>query len=321
MENKTVALTNFPNGISSFGMPVYGTAAGDGQLLTGNTYFVNTVSGVDAGAGTSPNAPYQTLTYALTQVTANNNDRIYILPGSTITISSATSLLLNVAGITIVGLGIGNNRPLFNFTTAATASIPVSAANITVQNCRFSASFLSITAAFTVTATGFVLDNCRIFDVSGILNFLNVVNATGAANTADGLTVSNCVVSGLGTTLVGSIILTSNDVDNCTIFNNLTVQATTVDRAIAIRVAAGILTNFSCSYNRCYRNNTTTANGSLVQVLSGTTSTGFVNNNYVQTLTTTADNLFTTTIGLAAFANFVTGVKGASGFLIPTADS
>jgi hypothetical protein len=65
---------------------------------------------------------------------------------------------------------------------------------------------------------------------------------------------------------------------------------------------------------------TATTNGSLINV-GGTTSTGFVYSNFAQTLTTTADKLFTTTVGLAAFENRVTGAVGATGFVIPAVDS
>ena len=39
------------------------------------------------------------------------------------------------------------------------------------------------------------------------------------------------------------------------------------------------------------------------------------------TLTTTSDQLFTTSVALAAFENRVTGVVGATGFVIPAVDS
>ena len=72
--------------------------------------------------------------------------------------------------------------------------------------------------------------------------------------------------------------------------------------------------------NRGYRPNTTTAGGSFINV-GGTTSTGVVYRNYIQTLTTATDLLFTTTVGLAAFENYVTGAVGASGFIIPARDT
>jgi hypothetical protein len=308
-----MATTNFPNGVSSFGIPIYGTTAGNAPL-TGTVLFVDTVNGVDAGTGNSPNNPYQTLTYALTQ--ASGYTTIFLMQGSTVTISSATSLLLNVANVAIIGMGTGRQRPVFNYTTANTAAIPVSAANVTVQNIRHTANFLSIARAYTVTATNFTLDNCMFNDSSGVLNFLNIINCTGAANTADRLMVTNNVWEGLGTTSVNSFVLTANDIDQLVFAGNFVDLATTTDAASGVTVTAGVLTSASIAYNRTYRKNTATTAGALVN-LSGTTSTGFINNNYCLTLDASSPLLFTTTTGLGAFENYVSGAITLSGILTP----
>ncbi len=310
-----MATTNFPNGVSSFGMPVYGTPI-NGAPLTGQVMFVDTVNGVDAGTGNGPNNPYQTLTYALTQVTSGAYASIYVMQGSTVTISSATSLLLNVANVAIIGLGTGSQRPVFNFTTANTAAIPVSAAGVTVSNIRHTANFLSIARAYTVTATGFTLDSCSFTDSSGVLNFLNIINCTGAANTADRLTVTNNSWYGLGTTSVNSFVLTANDIDRLTFSGNYVNLAATTDAASGVTVTAGVLTNASIAYNRTYRKNTATTTGALVN-LSGTTSTGLINNNYCLTLDASSPLLFTATTGLGAFENYVSGAITLSGLLTP----
>lgn len=306
-------LTNFPNGISSFGIPIYGAQAGSAPL-TGTVLFVDTVNGVDAGPGNSPTYPYQTLTYALTQ--ASGYTTIFVAQGSTVTISSATSLLLNVANVAIIGLGTGSQRPVFAYTTANTAAIPVSAANVTVQNIRHTGGFLSIARAYTVTAAGFTLDGCSFTDNSGVLNFLNIINCTGAANTADRLTVTNNSWYGLGTTSVNSFVLTANDIDRLTFAGNYVNLAATTDAASGVTVTAGVLTNASIAYNRTYRKNTATTAGALVN-LSGTTSTGLINNNYCLTLDASSPLLFTATTGLGAFENYVSGAITLSGLLTP----
>jgi hypothetical protein len=306
-------LTNYPNGISSFGIPIYGAQAGSAPL-TGTVLFVDTVNGVDAGTGNSPTYPFQTLTYALTQ--ASGYTTIFLMQGSTVTISSATALLLNVANVAIVGLGTGSQRPVFNFTTANTAAIPVSAANVSVSNVRHTANFLSIARAYTVTAVGFTLDGCSFTDSSGVLNFLNIINCTGAANTADRLTVTNNSWYGLGTTSVNSFVLTANDIDRLTFSGNYANLAATTDAASGVTVTAGVLTNASIAYNRTYRKNTATTAGALVS-LSGTTSTGLINNNYCLTLDASAPLLFTATTGLGAFENYVSGAITLSGILTP----
>lgn len=312
----------FNNGISIRGVPIAQTHPGRAYWVSNNTtgLLVGQRGGSDGNRGTF-DSPFASLNYAITQCVANRGDVIFIKPGHAETVSSATALNFNIAGVAIVGLGLGTNRPKFTLDTANTATIPVSAANISVQNCQFFANFLSIAAAFTVaSAAEFTVQNCYFPDTSSVLNFLNIVKTTGAANTADGLTFTDNVVKNLGVTSNNTTILTANTIDRLTMLRNNLKWAVQNDVAAGIIVTTGILTNLDCGDNKAYRPNTTTAGGSLINV-GGTTSTGFVYRNFVQTLTTTVDLLFTTTVGLAAFDNRVTGVVGASGFLIPAADS
>lgn len=316
-----MTLTNFPNGISSFGIPIYGaTSPVTGGPPTGNVFFVQTTTGVNAGPGSSPQFPYQTLAYAVTQAVANNGDMIYLMPGSTVTVADATSQPLNKAGVTIVGLGYGNRRPLFDFTTANTATIPVSATGIVVQNCRFRASFLSIAAAFTVGAGSFfTLIGNKFFDNTSVLNFLNIVQTTGIANTADGLTCINNSWNGLGTTSVNSFILSANDIDGAVWQNNNILLARTATAAVFATITAGVLTNLICTGNSAISQQTADTGGGFINV-GGTTSTGIVANNYLSDLSAT-DLFMTTSVGVRFQQNFKTGVLGASGYLLPAADS
>lgn len=318
-------MSNYPNGfnygVNVRGLPLLQTQPGHVfWVYNGSALDVGQRTGVNSGDGTF-NAPYATLEYAIGRCTANRGDIIMVKPGHAETISSATALNFDVAGVAIVGLGTGTNRPKLTIDTANTATIPVSAANISIQNFQVVANFLGIAAAFTVaSAVEFSVTNCYFYDTSSTLNFLNIVKTTGAANTADGLTFSNNVVKNLGVTSNNTTILTANDIDRLTMQGNYLRWAVQNDKAIGIIVTTGVLTNLVASDNVGYRPNTTTAGGSFINV-GGTTSTGVVARNLIQTLTTTVDLLFTTTVGLAAFDNKVTGVVGASGFLIPAADS
>lgn len=315
-------MTTYADGLYQFGgIPVTPGVPATGGPPTGNVFYVQTTNGVNAGGGKSPTAPYQTLPYALTQATASNGDIIYLMPGSAVTVSSATALAISTAGVSILGLGTGNARPTITLDTANTATIAVSAANVLIQNCIFVANFLSIAACFTLTtAKGFTLIGNDFRETSNVLNFLNIVKSTGAANTIDNISAVNNTWNGLGTTSVNSFILTANDIDGATIVNNVVNLARTADASILLTVTAGVLTKITCGYNKVMSAQTATTAGSLINV-GGTTSNGVVYNNYAQTLTTSSDKLFTTTVGLSAFNNYVTGVLGASGFLIPSADS
>lgn len=311
----------FLNGVTLRGVPIVQSHPGKVFWVSNATTLLEGQRGGSDGNKGTFNSPFGTLNYAISQCVANRGDIIIIKPGHTETVSSATALNFNVAGVAIIGLGSGTNRPKFTLDTANTATIPVSAANMSIQNVQFFANFLSIAACFTVaTAAEFTVQGCYFRDTSSILNFLNIVKTTGAANTADGLTFNDNVVINLGVTSNNTTILTANDIDRLTIQRNYLKWAVQNDKAIGVIVTAGVLTNLIATDNMGYRPNTTTAGGSFITV-GGTTSTGIVARNLIQTLTTTADLLFTTTVGLAAFDNRVTGVVGASGFLIPAADS
>jgi signal peptidase I len=320
-----MGFSNYPQGFSSGvtirGVPILQTNPGQVYWVSNSTALLGRArNGSDGNRGTF-DSPFATLNYAVTQCVANRGDIIVIKPGHVETVSTATALALNIAGVAIVGLGAGTNRPKFTLDTANTATIPVSANNISIQNCQFFANFLSIAACFTLTtAKEFAVQNCLFQDTSSVLNFLNIVKSTGAANTVDGLTFTDNVVINLGVTSNNTTILTANDIDRLTMQRNYLKWAVQNDKAIGVIVTAGVLTNLVATDNMGYRPNTTTAGGSFINV-GGTTSTGIVARNLIQTLTTTTDLLFTTSVGLGAFDNRVTGVVGASGFLIPAADS
>lgn len=292
-----------------------------GRPVIGKDIFVSSTSGNVANNGLTPTAAVLTLEAGINLCTASQGDRVFMLPGHAETISSATALNFDLAGIDIIGLGAGSARPTITLDTGNTTTIPVTAANITISNVLFVANFLSIAACFTIaSAKNFQAYNCDFRETSSTLNFLNIFQTTGGANTADGLTVVGCTWEGIGTTSVNSFILTANTIDSAKIISNRVSTVKTTDTSILLTVTAGILTLFDCGDNCVYSKQTATTAGSLISV-GGTTSTGWVYRNFAGTLTTTGDKLFTTTVGLFPFENRVTGVLGATGFVIPAVDS
>jgi hypothetical protein len=317
--------SNYPQGITSGltirEIPIHSAYSGKiFWVYNGSAIQVGQRGGSNSNRGTFQ-SPYSTVAYALTQTTAARGDIIMVKPGHAETISDATSFAVSTSGVAVVGLGAGSLRPTFTLDTANTATIPVSAANCAFKNCIFKANFLSIAACFTVaTAANFAVEDCYFVDNSSVLNFLNIVKTTGGANTADGLTFNGNNVDNLGVTTNNTTILTANTIDRLTMKNNNLKWAVQNDTAAGVIVTAGILSNADIGFNKAYRPNTTTAGGSLVNV-GGTTSSGWLYNNYVQTLTTTTDLICTANVGFGFFENRVTGVKGATGFVIPAVDS
>jgi hypothetical protein len=97
-----ISLTNFPNGITSFGVPVLGP----GGLLPfgGNYWFVEETqtAGAVAGEG-SLGQPFNTLQQALTAATPNNNDVIFL----TGTVHLTAPLVWSAGQTHLVGLNNG----------------------------------------------------------------------------------------------------------------------------------------------------------------------------------------------------------------------
>lgn len=99
-----MTLTNFPNGISSFGVPVIGGAGG--IPLTGTWFFVDPANGSDGNPGTdpSPTGALKTLYQAHAKMTSGNND-VCVLIGNggtsgTARLSTALAQTINSAATT-----------------------------------------------------------------------------------------------------------------------------------------------------------------------------------------------------------------------------
>ena len=69
-------LTNYPGGLSSFGIPVLG---GAGIPFTGKYFFVDPVNGSDGNTGLKPSKAFATLYKAISMMTSGNNDVCYLI--------------------------------------------------------------------------------------------------------------------------------------------------------------------------------------------------------------------------------------------------
>jgi hypothetical protein len=302
----------FANGISVRGIPLV-------QTHSGAAFWVDSVNGSNGGKGTFQ-SPFASVAYAVTRCTASIGDVIFCKASHAETISAASGIAMSVAGVAVVGLGLGTSRPTFTFDTANTAAITVSAANVSFQNCVFTANFLSIAAAFVLTtAKNFTIENCTFQDTSNVLNFLNCIKSTGAANTADGLSVINSRWRGTGTTSVNSMVLIADANINVTLLRNRCYLERVADASILITVTTGASTGIEMGDNIVISKQTATTNGTMASL--GASSTGVAYRNFSGTLVTAGDKLFTTTVGIFPYENRVSGVVGATGFVIPAVDT
>lgn len=321
--------TNFPNGFPPQGMTVRGvplTVTNPGRVFwvsNAATLQPGDVGGSNGNPGTYQR-PFATINYAESRCLANRGDIIMVKPGHAETISSATVLTLNVAGVAIIGLGVGSTRPTLTFTTAATANIPVTAANVTISNILHIANFADIVSAYTVTgtaaATDFTIDNCEFRDTSSVLNFIKTVTGNATANSLSGFTYSNNRVFGLATTAATQACIMAAANDRQSYLNNFVVYPVLNDTAALVDFGANSHTNLLIDKNKVFRPSTSTTGGSLFSGGS-TASTGYVTDNYSWHLDATAALLAPTGTKLGFQNNYsmITGAADKSGLINPAA--
>lgn len=320
-------LSQYPNGFP-YGVTIRNVPITVAQ--PGNVYWVNTTSVLPVGGVAGVDAPYPTagtylrpfasLDYAIGQCTAGRGDIIILMPGSTATVSAAGSVTCDVAGVAIVGLGSGTTMPTISFTTATTASIVVSAANVSFTNVRFSAGFADVVKAFTVTAKNFALYSCEVVQSAVDLNIISLATFGSTDNQCDGFTLSGCkiVMPDAATT---SLFTTAGDVDSVVVedcYVNLGVNAS--DLPIVATAATGKdFTNIRITNNQFIRLND--ANPLVLVSDTTTANTGAIAYNNIRHLDTAAELLVTAGTNISFTQNLCSAAVDASGYLVPTADS
>lgn len=313
----------FANGVSIGGVPLVQTHPGKAfWVYNGSALNVGQRAGSDGNKGTF-NEPFSTLDYAVGQCTANRGDIIFVKPGHAEAVSSATALALDVAGVAIVGLGVGSNRPTFTLDTATTATIGVSAANVSITNCVISANFADIVSAFTLTtAKNFTLDRCDIVATATNMNFLHVIDTNATTDDAQGLTVVNCFWHEPdAATLAFALVDGSNSRWN--ISDNVVVNGNaTADTAAMFTIAAGnVLTGLRCLRNNVQVTGNAASTAGLWLTTNGTTNTGIVAYNNLKHLDATTEIWQTSDAGFGLFENRATAVTTAQGYLLPAIDA
>ena len=284
-------------------------------------------SGATANGDGTFNRPYSTLQAALNAAEASKGDIIMIKAGHAESIPDASTLILNKAGVQIIGLGVGGNRPTFTFTTANTAAINVTANSVSVQNCLFLAAFLNVATCFNIAnaqvATDFVVDGCEFRDTSVILNFVAIVKVGTTANIADGLTLTNNrVLAAILTTVPAgqTMLVTASAIDRMNVSYNVVIYPKTLaDTACLIEAGALDLTNAEIRGNQTFRPSTSTI-GHLIGS-SSTACSGFVSDNYCAHLDNSAGLIIPTGTKFSFFENYsmVTGAADKSALINPVA--
>jgi hypothetical protein len=176
---------------------------------------------------------------------------------------------LDVAGITIIGLGNGSLQPTVTLDTANTADVDVDAANITVEGLHFVANFLNIAAAIDVNADDFTLRRCRFTEAGTNLN-AKIWVQDAAAGGSDRITIEDCHVIALDADNTHFLNLAGTG-DGHIVRNNVLIG----DWGTMAIGGAGVVTNCAILNNRIY--NAATDNDACINLAA--TATGVVMGN------------------------------------------
>ncbi len=169
---------------------------------------------------------YTNVPDALNLCRANTGDTIVVLPGHVENVDSADDWANLKAGTQIIGMGAGNDRPTFTWSTA-TSTILLNVASVRISNCIMlmagpaGATAITVAAPMTVSAAGCTIDGCRIQTEIDADQGSTVAITTTAA--ADDFTIANCRIhgDGDGTLVTTAILLIGADrftMQNCSVF-------------------------------------------------------------------------------------------------------
>jgi hypothetical protein len=319
--NYTEFPDGFVNGITLRGQPIHVTNPGKTFYVNGTSVLSDgqKVGGSNGNEGTYTK-PFATIDYAIGQCTASRGDLIVVAPGHTETVSAAGGIAVDVAGVTILGMGSGSLRPTITLDTAATASITMSEANTAFKNCIFSAAVADVNEVITPSATGITIEDCDFVAAATGQNFLSIMDTGTTDNECDDFALINCTwIEPDAATLTACSI--DGDLDGLTIqgcYMNLGVNSS--DLPILAIVATGKdVTNVNIQDNTLIRLND--ANPLLITADTTTANTGVIRNNTVRHLDIATELLVTAATNISFTNNLCSAAVDASGFLVPAADS
>lgn len=226
-----MTLTNFPNGVSSFGVPVLGGIGG--IPLTGNWIFCDPAAGSDGNDGSSPEAAVATLYRAHALATAGNNDVVCLIGDGATTGTARLSKALAQTIDSSATTGV------LTWSKNATHLIGVTAPTAVAQRARIAPPSGTYTQAtfgsgnfVVVSASGCIFANFSLFHgfstggtnqicwtVTGSRNYHWNVNFGAMGDTASGADAGSRAIK------IGSGGSGENTFDSCVVGLDTVVRA------------------------------------------------------------------------------------------------
>lgn len=237
-----MAVTQIVTNESTGNIPTVGVKE---LYTTGNTYFVDSNNGADTNNGLTSDQSLATVGAAITLATANAGDVILVRPNHAETITA--SVAISKAGISILGIGNGNKRPIITSGTGTGAGWTISADSVRISNVIFKNNIDSQVEMIDIADAEYTqIDNCEFLE--------------GASSQY----------------LIG-ISITNAGADHCKILNN-TFIAKTAGPDSAIKIGEAV-DDLEIAYNRIFGDFSEAA----IHNPTGKTATNLdIHHNYIQ---------------------------------------
>lgn len=169
-----------------------------------------------AGYGQSPDKPFATLDYAESVCTANNGDVIYLMPGHAETVATAGAISFTLAGITVIGLGKGADRPTFTFSATA-ATWTIAGASTHIENIIIKPSINAVVSPLLISGADCILKDIEAQDASATVEMQAVVLTTATADRLliDGLVYRGYITGDTATRVIALVGVDGAIIRNC----------------------------------------------------------------------------------------------------------
>jgi len=282
-----------------------------GAIGTGSKFYVD--SGVASGgdsSGSSWTNAITTIDAAVGKCTASRGDIIYVAPGHADAVISATGLVCDIAGVSIIGIGNGSLIPTITLGTATTAKISVTAANVRLSHLKITSALANVAEGIdpTADADGLVVDNCIFTDGAVALELVIGINVTADC---DNIRLINNRFSTVPAGGCTNAIVLAGGSDNSVISGNVIYGTYT---------AGGILASGAASINLTITDNIVGAIDAIAYAGNAGT-TGLLARNLLGANTTSIAAALTGYDAMFCLENYVTGLLAKSGIIFPAVDS
>lgn len=165
-----MAIFNFPtafgDGLVVRGVPIFQAHQGAVFYVGNNPTLLDGEATASAGANGNFSNPVATITQAIALCVANRGDIIMVRPGHTQTMATAAAIAMSKAGVALIGMGTGANRPTLNYTATA-ATMTVSGAGCTISNFLITNGIDQVVSTIVVSAADVTIMNCEHRDITG----------------------------------------------------------------------------------------------------------------------------------------------------------